>query len=171
MGKRGRKWEVMEKREEARRLPQNMERLRRAAQEQEEATGRLRPQFHCLLQIPGRTSTSHPPGKTFTHLRTGAFFVPTAWQLSSLIMLILLFQQPTATCQCPLKSNENPPLSDSDDDEVKKTNKWKGITIRPATAGPSANSSASVDELQRVVGGLDISATLPVNQCLPCRII
>ena len=106
MGKRGRKWEVMEKREEARRLPQNMERLRRAAQEQEEATGRLRPQFHCLLQIPGRTSTSHPPGKTFTHLRTGAFFVPTAWQLSSLIMLILLFQQPTATCQCPLKLNE-----------------------------------------------------------------
>ena len=65
-----------------------------------------------------------------------------------------------------MKSNENPPLSDSDDDEVKKTNKWKGITIRPATAGPSANSSASVDELQRVVGGLDISATLPVNQCL-----
>merc|ERR1719391_759984 len=51
--------------------------------------------------------------------------------------------------------------SDSDDDEVKKTNKWKGITIKPATAGPSANSSASVDELQRVVGGLDISATLP----------
>ena len=34
---------------------------------------------------------------------------------------------------------------------------------RPATAGPSANSSASVDELQRVVGGLDISATLPVS--------
>ena len=57
------------------------------------------------------------------------------------------------------------PLSDSDDDEVKKTNKWKGITIKPATAGPSANSSASVDELQRVVGGLDISATLPVNNC------
>ena len=37
---------------------------------------------------------------------------------------------------------------------------------RPATAGPSANSSASVDELQRVVGGLDISATLPVSHVI-----
>merc|ERR1719447_1529146 len=66
------------------------------------------------------------------------------------------FNQPTSRKNFYSSSD-----SDSDDDEVKKTNKWKGITIRPATAGPSANSSASVDELQRVVGGLDISATLP----------
>lgn len=50
--------------------------------------------------------------------------------------------------------------SDSDDEEVKKIK----INIRPVTAGTTARAatSASVDELQRAVGGIDLSAaTLP----------
>jgi len=49
--------------------------------------------------------------------------------------------------------------SDTDDEEVKKIK----INIRPVAAGPArAPTSASVDELQRAVGGIDLSAaTLP----------
>ena len=54
--------------------------------------------------------------------------------------------------------------SDSDDEEVKKIR----VNIRPieAVAGASRSAtSASVDELQRAVGGIDLSvATLPVRE-------
>ena len=52
--------------------------------------------------------------------------------------------------------------SDSDDEEVKKIK----INIRPVSEGERtrAATSASVDELQRAVGGIDLSvATLPVS--------
>ena len=53
--------------------------------------------------------------------------------------------------------------SDSDDDEVKKIR----INIRPVESGAGAGrsaTSASVDELQKAVVGLDLNvATLPVN--------
>ena len=51
--------------------------------------------------------------------------------------------------------------SDTDDEEVKKIK----INIRPVAAGAArAATSASVDELQRAVGGIDLSAaTLPVG--------
>jgi len=49
--------------------------------------------------------------------------------------------------------------SDTDDEEVKKIK----INIRPVAAGPArAATSASVDELQKAVGGIDLNAaTLP----------
>ena len=131
-----------------RRPLQNMGSLKIAVElELGEAIERPRPPSHyrALHLTPGLTSINQPPGKTSTLLLTGALFF--LFNLCSLI-------------------DPHLPLSDSDDDEVKKTNKWKGITIKPVTAGPSANSSASVDELQRVVGGLDISATLPVRKIL-----
>ena len=51
--------------------------------------------------------------------------------------------------------------SDTDDEEVKKIK----INIRPVAAGPArAATSASVDELQKAVGGIDLNAaTLPVS--------
>ena len=53
--------------------------------------------------------------------------------------------------------------SDSDDDEVKKIR----VNIRPIEVGTPSNrsaTSASVDELQRAVNGLDLNvATLPVG--------
>jgi len=51
--------------------------------------------------------------------------------------------------------------SDTDDEEVKKIK----INIRPVAAGPArAATSASVDELQKAVGGIDLSAaTLPTK--------
>ena len=54
--------------------------------------------------------------------------------------------------------------SDSDDEEVKRIK----INIRPVASGPArAATSASVDELQKAVGGIDLNvATLPVSICL-----
>jgi hypothetical protein len=51
--------------------------------------------------------------------------------------------------------------SDTDDEEVKKIK----INIRPVAAGPArAATSASVDELQKAVGGIDLNAaTLPTK--------
>lgn len=52
--------------------------------------------------------------------------------------------------------------SDSDDEEVKRIK----INIRPVASGPArAATSASVDELQKAVGGIDLNvATLPKRQ-------
>ena len=58
--------------------------------------------------------------------------------------------------------------SDSDDDEVKKIR----INIRPVETGAGggrSGTSASVDELQKAVVGLDLNvATLPVSKTLLC---
>ena len=64
--------------------------------------------------------------------------------------------------QPPKKSFYSSSDSDSDDEEVKKIR----VNIRPVAQGASGRSatSASVDELQRAVVGLDLNAsTLPVS--------
>ena len=64
--------------------------------------------------------------------------------------------------QPPKKSFYSSSDSDSDDEEVKKIR----VSIRPVAPGASGRSatSASVDELQRAVVGLDLNAsTLPVS--------
>ena len=73
--------------------------------------------------------------------------------------------------QPPKKSFYSSSDSDSDDEEVKKIR----VNIRPVAVGAGAGrsaTSASVDELQRAVVGLDLNAaTLPVRDVTLDKIV